>query len=252
MFDVPAARVIVARDFALLARLAASVAPDEWDGPTRCPDWTRRQLCGHVALAAHQQAEAFRRAVTGTMEPPAYPGAPSLGEGEIVPSLLRAAADLDAALGGLTPEAVSGLCPMPFGVVPTMVGVQVAVYEYAIHADDLREAVGAEGTLAAEVAATFLGFLPGLAPMLALAAAPGRPAVAYRLQAPSGTVTLEPGEGTWEIVGEARSPLCQVAGPDDAVVLFAMGRVGADDRRLTVSGPAAAAAAEFKRWFPGP
>jgi hypothetical protein len=51
----------------------------------------------------------------------------------------------------------------------------------------------------------------------------------------------------WSLVGVAtkRNSL-----DDGAIALFAMGRIGVDDRRLQTDNPSAAAA--FKRWFPGP
>jgi hypothetical protein len=39
---------------------------------------------------------------------------------------------------------------------------------------------------------------------------------------------------------------------DDVLALFTFGRIGADDPRLSMSGPAASGGIEFKRWFPGP
>jgi hypothetical protein len=44
--------------------------------------------------------------------------------------------------------------------------------------------------------------------------------------------------------------LVLIEGDDNAVALFAMGRISADDRRLRVSD--LPTAAQFKSWFPGP
>jgi hypothetical protein len=130
--------------------------------------------------------------------------------------------------------------------------IQLPVYEYAFHGDDVRDAIGAGGAFPADIAAAFIQFLPRLAPLLAGWAEPGQPRHAYRLAATSGTVTLAHLGDRWSAVKDTNAPLCTISGPDDAVALFAMGRATPDDPRLALSGPASAAAAGFKRWFPGP
>lgn len=252
MLDAAVARSLAIRELAALTDTACQLGAEDWGLPTRCVGWTVADVCSHAGLAAVQQAEAFRRAVKGVHEPPDYPGAPVLSPVETLELLNEGVHALDAALADLTAEALGGLTPMPFGIVPTVVAVQVPVYEYAFHRGDVRDATGMDAPVPADIASAFMGFLPGLATMLAGGAKPGQPAHAYRLVAPSGTVTLEHGDGGWEVVADATAPLCNLAGADDAIALFAMGRISAGDPRLTVTGPAAMAGTEFKRWFPGP
>ena len=253
MYDLPAVRTLAARELTSLTDTAAGLAPAEWELPTRCGDWLVRDVCSHAGLAAHQQAEAFRRATQGNLEPPAYPGAPQMTTPEIVDLLRTGVTALDDALAGLDPPTLEGVTPMPFGVVPTVVATQIPVYEYAFHGDDVRAAVGAIKEFPADIAAGFIGFLPGLVGMFAAAAAAGTPTHVYRLVAPSGTLTLAFGADGWASVDDAPADsLCVVSGSDEAIALFAMGRASIDDDRLSVTGAGASAAGEFKRWFPGP
>jgi uncharacterized protein (TIGR03083 family) len=252
MFDVATARSLSIRELDDMTRIASALDDAQWTGPTRCGDWSVADLCAHAGLAAVQQAEAFRRAAKGILEPPQYPGAPMLAVAEILDLLVEGSRALSAALDELPPEVLQGLTPLPFGVVPTVVAIQIPVYEYAFHADDLRHAIGDPGPFPADIAGEYMGFFPGLSSMLAAGAAPGRPDHAYRLVAPAGSVLLAPGAEGWSVVESSDGELCEIAGPDDVIALFLMGRIGPDDPRLTVSGSAAAAARDFKRWFPGP
>ena len=165
---------------------------------------------------------------------------------EIVNQLREGARALDAALAALPADVLGGATPMPFGVVPTVVAIQIPVHEYAVHGHDLRSAVNDPSPFPDDVAGALLEFFPGLAAMLAARAQPGTRTHAYRLTGASTSFTLAPD-------GAHDPPTCEIAGPDAAVALFAMGRVTTDDPRLTIDGPdAVVAAAEFKRWYPGP
>lgn len=252
MFDIAAARSLTQRELERLIRMASALEAADWERPTRCAGWTIADVCPHAGLAATQQAEGFRRALKGLLEPPEYPGAPDLSPVETLGLLRDGAHALDTALDQLDQDAIDGLTPMPFGVRPTVIAVQVTVYEYAFHADDVHTAVAGTDALPIDIAGPFIGFLAGLAPRLSARAAPGDPTHAYRLEAAAGSLTLAHGDGGWAAVEDTVTPLCTITGPDDAIALFAWGRVTADDPRLVLSGPAAAEAAAFKRWFPGP
>jgi len=253
MFDLAAARTVTARELNELIDIAAGLDLGGWSTQTRCEGWTVRELCAHAGAAARQQAEGFRRARAGRLEPPEGPGAPDLTSDEVLDLLRSGAAELDAALGDIDDTTMAGMTPLPFGVLPTMIAIHLPVFEYAFHRDDLASAVGARRGLADDVAATMIEFFPGLAPALAGRAASGSAAHAYRLTAPAGAMTLAPSGSTWAVIdGEPELPLCSISGSNEAVALFAMGRIGADDPRLDITGPAASAANEFKRWIPGP
>ena len=245
MFDVAATRQVTVRELGAMVGLAEGLTTEDWERPTRCPGWTVRDVCAHAALAAGQQAEAFRRAANGVLEPPDFPGVPRLAPAEVVDLLQAGRQGLDEALGALPDDVVEGMTPMPFGVVPTIIAMQIAVYEYAFHLDDARSALGQATALPPDVAAALVAFFPRLAAMLARRAAPGEMTHAYRFVAPSGTVTVAP-------VGDITLPVCTITGPDDAIALFCMGRIGIDDTRLAVDETERTVASALKRWFPGP
>ena len=245
MFDLATARQVTVRELDAMVRLAEGLATDDWERPTRCAGWTVRDVCAHVGLAAGQQAEAFRRAAKGVLEPPDFPGAPRLAPAEVVDLLHAGRQGLDEALGALPAEVLEGTTPMPFGVVPTMIAVQITVYEYAFHVDDARTALGQASALPADVATAFVAFFPRLAGMLARRADPGKSTHAYRFVAPAGTVNVAPG-------GDIGLPACTITGPDDAIALFCMGRIGIGDARLAVDEAERTVAGAFKRWYPGP
>ena len=245
MLEQATAWQVVVRELGAMVELAEGLAPQDWERPTRCPGWTVRDVCAHAALAAGQQAEAFRRAVKGVLACPDWPGAPRLPPADIINLLHAGRQGLDEALGALPADVVAGVTPMPFGVVPTRIALQIAVYEYAFHVDDARTALGQASALPADVAAAVVAFLPRLAGMLARRAAPGKPTHAYRFVAQVGTVTVAPG-------GDTGLPVCTITGPDDAIALLCMGRIGIGDARLAVDEAERTVAGAFKRWFPGP
>lgn len=245
MFDPATARQVTVRELGQMVGLAKGLTREDWERPTRCPGWTVRDVCAHAALAAEQHAEGFRRAAKGVLEPPDWPGVPRLAPAEVVDLLNAGRQGLDEALGALPADVVEGTTPMPFGVVPTVIALQISVYEYAFHVDDARTALGQASALPDDVAAAFVAFLPRLAGMLARRAAPGEPTHAYRFAAPVGTVTVAP-------AGDTGLPVCTITGPDDAIALFCMGRIGIDDARLAVDEAERTVAGAFKRWFPGP
>jgi uncharacterized protein (TIGR03083 family) len=251
MLDLATTRAITSRELDSIRLVAGGLEPASWQAPTRCGTWTVRQLCAHAGLAATRQAEAFRRAVRGVLDSPQWPGAPELAEAEVLALLDDGAAALATALDALDAATLDGMTPMPFGIVPTRAALQLAVYEFAFHGDDLRAATGHPEPFPPDVAAAFCGFLPVLAVRLAARAERGTPTHAYRLVAPAGTTTLAFADGSWAPTDVETSPsLCTISGDDDAIALFAMGRIGIDDGRLRADDPDAAA--EFKRWFPGP
>jgi hypothetical protein len=141
---------------------------------------------------------------------------------------------------------------MPHGVTPVPLALDIFVFEAGIHASDFAAAVGQDRPLADDVApvvATVLGlFLPAFA-ALSTTAAP--PSSTFSLR--GDAVRLD---GTWSDAGlvmgdAAEEPTWTVSGDDSSVLLFAVGRLGADDPRLTVAGRADLAG-DFKEHVPGP
>jgi hypothetical protein len=151
------------------------------------------------------------------------------------------------------------MAPLPFGVLPAMVAIQIPVFEYAFHGNDLAAALGDDEPLTSPVAGALIEFMPGLLPMLAAGvwqtAADDLPSsgLAYRLVgASSGFDIANRGDG-WEVGAVSDElPTCVISGDDSTLALFLMGRTTSSDPGLRISGTAPDAAATFKRWFPGP
>lgn len=245
MFDLAATRMVTAREPGCDGRAGRGTAdgglgttdPVPWLDGARCV-CTRRAGRRTTSRGLPAGRERCARA-------PDFPGVPRLAPAEVVDLLHAGQQGLDEALGALPAHVVEGLTPMPFGVVPTVIAMQITVYEYAFHLDDARTALGQATALPADVAAALVAFFPRLGGMLARRAAPGEMTHAYRFVAPSGTVTVAP-------AGDITLPICTITGSDDAIALFCMGRVGIDDTRLAVDEAERRVAGAFKRWFPGP
>ncbi len=255
MFDLEGAREVALRELNAMISEVEALDAASFDQATRCQGWVVRDVVAHTGLSAMRQADAFRRAQAGKMEPPEFPGVPGLDDASSVSQLREGAVEIDEALAGLTPDMMGGLVPLPFGVLPAPVAVQIPLYEYAFHRNDVAWALSERKSLPADVAAHFIGFVPGLAPMLAArgSGAEEPPVLAYRIVAPAGTIELvNNGKGfeVAELSGDV--PTCVIEGDDSSVALFVMGRLSADDSALRSSGDVPGAANDFKRWFPGP
>ena len=66
----------------------------------------------------------------------------------------------------VTPSISSNFAPLPFGVIPTPVALQIAVLEYGSHRWDLERALGNTTLNSDDIAPHGFEFLGGLLPML--------------------------------------------------------------------------------------
>jgi uncharacterized protein (TIGR03083 family) len=258
MFDLTSATKAAEDDLGAIIDLLAGLTDDRWDAPVRCVGWRVSDLAAHVTGAGRGQAEGLRRAAAGitdlaVLDPPAARDPRSL-----VAALKESRDKLMAALYDVQPSVLAGTVPLPFGLLPTQVALQVVALEYGFHRNDLGWALGHEVPLAEDMSATLLAILPGLLPMLAggspvsaAGIAPANP-VSFRLIAPSGRLLVAHAEDGWSMAPDpGDAPVsCEVHGDDSSVALFVMGRIGADHLGLTVTDQAAARA--FKQYFPGP
>jgi uncharacterized protein (TIGR03083 family) len=258
MFDLPAALAATERDFDAIISQLDGLAGPEWGAPVRCAGWQITDLAVHIIGASRGQAEGLRRAAAGIsdmarLDPPA----------EREPRALMAAlkdgqGQLLAALRDLPPPALDGTVPLPFGLLPAAVALQIVPLEYGFHRNDLDWALGRQVPLSDDVAATLVGIVPGLLPMLAsgtpvsAAGTPPPGPVAYRLVTPAALLLAGYDGTAWSIgPGADNSPVtCEISGDDSSVALFVMGRIGAGHPRLAVTDAATAGA--FKSYFPGP
>lgn len=257
MFDVASAQSALPRELDAIIDRSSDVTDDEWGRTIEwLPGWRVTELLDHVGRAANQQAEAFENLLAGRSEIPTYPD-PEPGErsrAEIAEVLASGRDRLVTAFDQLDDSFLDSFTPLPFGLVPTPVAVQIAVLEYGYHRWDLEHALGAQDhRLTDDVARNGFEFLGGLLPMLAAAAAGPAEPLAFELRAPAGALVLEhTGEGWEALPAPSQDRVCVIEGDVDQLALLCMGRIPADHPSLAVSGRAADAAPDLKRYFPGP
>ena len=258
MFDQTTAAQAAERDLGAIIDRLDGLADAGWGLPVRCQGWQVTDLAAHLVAASRGHAEGLRRAAAGVTEPAALAPPADRDPRSLTAALKDGRDRVLSALGELPPRALAGGVPLPAGLLPAAVALQIVPLEYGFHRNDLDWALGNPADLAPDIAATLLATLPGMLPLLAAGspihshgAVPPGP-VSYRLAAPGARVLARYGGSAWSVAADDghAAVTCQISGGDSPVALFVMGRIGADHPSLTVTDPAAARA--FKRYFPGP
>ena len=255
MFDFATAGPVTEREFGALRSRLATVGDHDWAAPVRCLGWTVGDLVAHLVAAAQGQADGLRAVGTGRRRLAVLDVPDTRDPAKLRDLLDEGACELRDALSRVTGELAEAVVPLPFGPVPMMLALQIVPLEYGFHRNDLLNALDEDEPLPPDVALSVVEILPGLLPVLAGGTAVGSPGarppqdLAYSLRTPGGSVTVAFDGQSWSPVLDDAG-VCRIEGDDNAIALFAMGRIGADDSRLTISDPASAA--RFKSWFPGP
>jgi len=258
MFDLESATKAAERDFGAIIDRLDGLPDDRWNAPVRCVGWVVSNLAAHVAGASRGQAEGLRRAAAGitdlaVLDPPAERDPRGL-----LAALKDGRDQLLSALHGLPRHAMEGVVPLPFGLLPAPVALQIIALEYGFHRNDLDWALGHEVPLGEDMSTTLLGILPGLLPVLAMGSPVSPPGsvpdepTSFRFLAPGAQLVAAYTGNAWSFSLDAGDdPVsCEVRGDDSSIALFVMGRIGAGGAGISVTdGPAAQA---FKRYFPGP
>jgi uncharacterized protein (TIGR03083 family) len=255
MFDIATAQSLLPRELDAIIDRSTHLAEDQWAVPiSLLPGWTVAALLDHVGRAANQQSEAFENMFAGSAEIPAYPNAEPRPPSDVIAQLKAGRDRFVNALQRLDEGHLATMTPLPFGLVPTAVAVQIAVLEYAYHRWDLEHALGNTSfQLPTDVAPHGFEFLGGLLPMLAAAGAQPDWPLAFQLQTASGSLVLDAGPDGWQVTpAPTTDTVCVIEGDVADVVLFGMGRVDSHHPKLHIGGCAAAEATAFKKYFPGP
>jgi len=246
-------RSILKREWESVTQLLAGLGDQDWDRPTRCAGWTILDLGRHVVWGVSMEADALRRARTGEREPAdGTTMADDSRPQDVLEALRTAVADLDAEAQELGPDAGTRTCPMPYGEIPLSVALDVFVYEAGIHASDFAHAVGEERSLADDVVPSTAFVTTQFLPVFASGGTTSPPAeTSFSLR--GGSISLD---GQWSadglVMGDAAAePTVTITGDDSSVLLFAAGRLTADDERLRVEG-SSDLARDFKLYIPGP
>jgi uncharacterized protein (TIGR03083 family) len=258
MFDQTTAAQAAGRDLGAIINRLDALADADWGQPVRCQGWQVTDLAAHLVAAARGHAEGLRRAGAGVTEPAALAPPADRDPRSLTAALKDGRDRLLPALGELPPRALAGGVPLPAGLLPAAVALQIVPLEYGFHRNDLEWALGNPADLGQDIAATLLASLPGMLPLLAAGspihspgAVPAGP-VSFRLATPGARFLASHDRSAWSVAADDghASVTCEISGSDSAVALFVMGRIGAGHPSLTVTDPGAAQA--FKRYFPGP
>jgi uncharacterized protein (TIGR03083 family) len=258
MFDLTTAAQATERDLAAIIDRLDGLADADWNAPVRCPEWQVTDLAAHLAGAGQGQAEALRRAAAGITDLPRLAPTSDRDPRSLVAALKDGRDGLLGALHALPQHVLGGVVPLPFGLVPTAVALQIVALEYGFHRNDLEWALGDQVGLSEDISATLIGAVPGLLPMFAAGSpvhgAGARPVEppSFRLVAPTARFLVSHADGAWSVAADdgQATATCEISGDDSSVALFVMGRIGADHPSLTVSD--LGAARTFKQYFPGP
>lgn len=249
MLTLDHARVAIRREMRGVLTCLASLEDDAWSAPTRCAGWSVADLVAHLVWGQRLEAGGLRGAAEGRDAAEVPDAVEPASPDELQEALRVAHAGLDGPLEALDESALERLAPMPFGLAPVSLLLQVITMEVGVHASDLREAVGGDGVLEDDVVAataTVLGvFLPALA---ANGTRPPGP-VRYRLLGDEVDVTLGYDGTAWATGGDGPAD-ATFRGRDSDLVLFALGRGSIADRRLEVDGDLSRAE-RFRAHVPG-
>ena len=255
MIELAAATDLVHRQWSWFVDTLTAAAPDVWDRPTRLAGWTVEDLARHVHWGVTLEENGLALARDGGPETAAGSQLQVPRE-QIVPALRIAVAGLVERLEELS-EPLSGGVPMPYGELPMGFALSVFVMEAALHSSDLADAVAAPpGDAAAAnclpegahapAAVVLQAFWPVLA-----AGAADRPPAGTTIRLAGTTTRIEAGYDGASWGPPLGEPAVVIEGSDDAVLLYAYGRLPLDEAGLTVRGDRDLAV-RLKELVPGP
>ena len=255
MIDLETARGAVARETADYLTTLRGLDADGWSAATRCAGWTLRDLAIHLVGVSDAHGTSLDRLRQGEQESPSI-GRPELASAtpqRILGDLEAGTVHLNAALQALDPDDLAGQCPLPLGLLPGAVALQIVVFEHGLHANDVRWALGDEAPLAPDVIRAAAGAMGAALPMLARLS-PSRPddGTFYRLRGDTVRLAYVAEGGAWRGAhDDDRTASAEAVGDDSAVMLFAMGRIPVTHPSVRIEGDAALLG-RFKEFFPGP
>ena len=217
--------------------------------PTRLPGWDVEALLRHTLRSMTVQAQALESALAGPVGTRATgedaPPTPDHLLEELSSARIRLTTALERAEGSHAGLVVR----LPYGALPLPLALDVCVMEAAVHRSDLAHALGADATLDpyayGPTARTLQAFWPALA---AAGRQPPAP-VGIALRGEVVEICARFDGATWgALVG---CPEAVIAGTDEHLLLYALGRAAFDELDLRVGGDERLARS-FKELVPGP
>jgi uncharacterized protein (TIGR03083 family) len=154
--------------------IALATPPEAWEAPTACPEWSVRDVVGHIVDTTEGYFTAFDAARSGTT-PPDPRGLPSMGRlandgatafrGESQAAMLeRLEADrhkMMELLQALGPDEWTGLMVSHayMGPVPAFFYAAGQLMDFAVHSWDIREGAGQAHALHGDAADLLVPFM---------------------------------------------------------------------------------------------
>ena len=124
---------------------------DQWDDPTPCPDWSVRQVVGHLVVGN----ERFRSRLAGDGPGPGLAPADGTPE-ELVDALQRSTDDLARVFE--QPGALQLVIDLPIGALPGQAALDLRCVEAFVHGWDLAQALGTTPDFAADIVQEAIAF----------------------------------------------------------------------------------------------
>jgi uncharacterized protein (TIGR03083 family) len=245
----------------VIERLGRASTDEALDRPTRCADWTVRDLARHVLWGVSMEAEALEHARASDPTPAVGvdPGVVTDGraaaltlEGHLR-RLLDALEVLEATEATEPARRPVVEVPLAAATLPLDHVRDVLLMEAGVHADDLRHASTGGSSLPVDVVAATARFLVPFLPVAAASAGepPTRPTrVSLRGRRLQAAYTYDGSRWVADGAHEPVADVVEVTGEDGALVLLLLGRLPAGEGRITWYGPGDPSV--LKRWFPGP
>jgi uncharacterized protein (TIGR03083 family) len=251
VLDLGESRSAIQREVASILEQLDGLDPSQWDRPTSLKGWRIVDLVRHLIWGQRLQALGWAQLRAGSSEVLVPDETTSTGRNELTAELSGAHDAFMAELAGVTATELTYGCPMPYGLLPGTVVLQIAVLEAGVHHYDLSSTVGGRPLLPDDVTTAGIAVVPGLLPFMGAASQRSAPAGwSYRLLADRLDIGIR-SEGDGWTFGDVDEPTCAISGLDSTVILFLLGRLTASAADLTIEGARQQASA-FKQFFPGP
>lgn len=248
-------------EYQRFAAMLTDPGPVDFERPTRLAGWTVRDLVAHVAWGQTMEAESLRQALGEAADVPLDQVGPSVEPAVLVAALHRGHAELNRSVESIA-EAVAdhpdgagqlGHLRLPTSALSAPAAALLFAVEATTHAADLAEALGIPHILTPDALTACIGFT---VPLLGFTGSLGGGANVGTTLALRGrrlNVRAIRHEQHWRFETDSSHQTADatVAGSDEALVLFTLGRLRVDSDQLAVTGNADLAS-RFKEFFPGP
>lgn len=138
--------------------LVAAVRPEQWSGPTPCPEWNVRELVNHMVIGNRLFTGILRG--EAAVPPDALDPKTNDALGDDPAAAYRGAAE-DLLAAFRQPGVLEQLFQVPVGTVPGIATAQLRTVEELVHGWDLARATGQQPQFPDEIVERSLEFTRG-------------------------------------------------------------------------------------------